>query len=54
MLIYVTWKLCVLLLVVSSETVVMVDVVEVGGTAEEEAGALVGVEVLVIPLAPSR
>ena len=32
----------------------LVEVVEVGGTAEEEAIKLVVVEVLVIPLAPSR
>jgi hypothetical protein len=54
MLIFVTWILCLLLLVVSSDTVEMVEVVEVGGTAEEEASALVVVGVLVIPLAPSR
>ena len=54
MLIFVTWILCVLLLVVSSDTVILVEVVEVGGTAEEEAPALVVVEVPVIPLAPSR
>ncbi len=54
MLIFVTWILCVLLLVVSSDTVLMVEVVEVGGTAEEEATALLEVGGLVIPLAPSR
>ena len=54
MLIFVTWIFCVLLLVVSSDTVIGVEVVEVGGTAEEEATALVVVGVLVIPLAPSR
>ena len=52
--IFVTWILCVLLLVVSSDGVMMVEVVEVGGTAEEEATALLVVGVLVIPLAPSR
>ncbi len=55
MFIFVTWIFCVLLLlVVSSDTVFLVEVVEVGGMAEEEATALVVVGVLVIPLAPSR
>ena len=54
MLIFVTWILCVLLLAVSSDSVMLVEVVEVVGTAEEEAGPLVVGGVLVIPLAPSR
>ncbi len=53
MLIFVTWILCVLLLVVSSDSV-LVEVVEVGGTEEVEANTLVVVEGLVIPLASSR